>query len=335
MKISKYMRACTLIISALLCLTLCSCSLRSNQNNVKINSKKYNIAVISGGKDDEEFSSFCYGVSESFKNIGYKTDSFCANSNKAYLEEILSKSLEGGYVGVVLYDLNSYADEFIQRAREAGVYVAVFSSGIYENPEAVTVCYDQNQMTINSIDELVKYAAEDEYPGFNIVKIWHDAKDPVTSSRSASFDSYVSSKGINVSSVIYEEVLNTKNGLSRLVKNAVSQLPNEGFNYLWVCDDKMAKLIAEELQKESIHNAIIISTGITQSSLKSMQSLESYWYASSIISFKTSGQVCANVLSGCIENKSVQSITSIPAKMLYSKDLANENKNQILEELNI
>lgn len=313
----------------------CSCN-SDNKSGKKVQTeKKYNVAVISGAADDEDFSSFFQSVSDTFKNIGYRTDKFSANGNTAYLNDILNSSLEGGYMGVILYDLNDYADEFVLKANEAGVFSLVFTSSIYENENAKIVAYDQKQMAIDSVDALVEYAKSKGDSKPKIIKVWHDRTGLATSTKSTTFDEYVKEEKINVVSEICEETLRVEDGLSRAVKAAISDLPDDEFNYLWVCDDAMAKLVIEVLKSEGIHNAVVVSASMSPSGLEAMHELSEYWYASSVVGFKTSGQMCAEALSACVENKEVPNITSISTTVIYGSDIAGLDKNTLADALGI
>ena len=116
-----------ILCTAVLCMFLGGCDRQKTAQNVNKTDKKYNIAVISGGNCDEEFESFFYGVYDEFSNIGYSVDKFAAGNDEDYLNQLFSDCLNGGYLGVVLYDLNEYAEEFSVKAKEAGVFVSVFS----------------------------------------------------------------------------------------------------------------------------------------------------------------------------------------------------------------
>ncbi len=333
------MLRCRKLILAVSCIiifgVLCSCAPKNTINDKASERKKYNIAVISSGKDNEDFSSFFNSVSDTFRNIGYKTDKFSANDNSEYLNDILNSSLEGGYIGVILYDSNAIADEFAKKASEAGIFTLVFSSGFYENPQAITVLYDQKQMTIDSINALVAFAAwgGDNKP--KIVKVWHDRNDLSTSAKEKAFNDYVTAAKIDVAVEICEETLRTERGLSRATKTAISNLPDLGFNYIWVCDDEMAELVINELDKESIQNAIVVSASMSPSGIKNMQELSSYWYASSLVSFKNAGVICADVLSGCIENKAVSKVTNVATRIVYGEEIKNLEKEELEEKLGI
>lgn len=316
----------------ILCMLFCGCSNENSSRNIKNNGQKYNIAVISAGACDEEFNGFFSGVYDTFRNIGYSVDKFAAANDEQYLESVLADSLKGGYIGVVLYDLNDYADEFIEEAKKAGVFVCVFSKDAYQSDRAPTVCYNQEQLTKTAIDELLKMYREDiSYPK-TVIKAWYDETDSVKMSRSYLFDTYASQNGLPVNGYLYEEKLNDKSGLSRTAKNQLLALPQTGTNYIWAVDDTMAALIAEYLKDESINNAVVVNIGMNQKNIHKMFEYETYWSAASVVSYKTSGSVCADVLSKSIESKQVQPVTYIPAFMLYSEELEENPSIEILEE---
>ena len=48
---------------------------------------------------------------------------------------------------------------------------------------------------------------------------------------------------------------------------------------------------------------------------------DTYWPAASVVSYTTTGKLCADELVKTIENKPIEKITYVPAFMLYSSEL--------------
>lgn len=316
----------------ILCVTISGCGRKAPVNEVKNDGQKYNIAVISGGICDEKFESFFSGVYECFRNIGYSVDQFAAANDEEYLKSILNDSLGGGYIGVILYNLGDYADEYVIKAKEAGVFVSVFSENAYVHPNVSNICYDQEQMTKISVDELVNLYRTDATASKVIVKAWYDETNAVNAARSQTFDKYIAKNGLKAKVDIYEESLNEKSGLSRTTKSQLRDLPQTGMNYIWAADETMAQMIAEYLKFESINNAVVVNIGMSQKNIHKMYEYETYWHAASVVSYTASGRVCAETLSKNIEQKPVEQVIYIPTFMLYSRDLEENPNIEIVDE---
>lgn len=327
----KIAKSCLLAVLVLMCLNLSGCVQNKTSSAVQVSSKKYNIAVISAMNDSSEFETFCDKITQEFNNIGYNVDTFSAKDDKEYLNSLLSKSLNGGYVGVVLYDINDYAEKFAKEAQERNVACVVFSKSDLKIPNVPIVSYNQSELVKLSVDELVKQSDEDEE--FSIVKVWCNSEKEIISARVSEFDKYIASKGIKKSLDIYEKELNLKSGLSRNSKEELKSLPNEGFNYIWVADDDMAAMVSEYLKEESINNASVVCVGMSRKNISKMYEYENYWQAASAVSFNVSAVKCAEVLSRSIEKKTVDFEYKIPAVVLRSNMLDENSSIDAIEKL--
>ncbi len=301
-------------------------------NNVGVDGQKYNIAVISAGESNDEYNGFFDGIYEIFREIGYSVDKYAAVGDEEYLETILNDSLKGGYIGVILYDLSEYAQEYVKKAQEAGIYVALFNKTDYTHDGVANICYDQESLAGISVDDLIKRYKEDLGAEKTVVKAWYDENNTVNAKRAKIFDEKMQANGIPVSVNAYEYSLNLKSGLSRNVKSQIYGLSQTGTNYIWVVDDTMALMIAEFLKSESINNAVVINIGVTPKSIKKMFDYETYWPAASVVSYTTTGKLCARELVKTIENKPIEKVTFVPAFMLYSSELDENVTIEVIDE---
>lgn len=315
----------------ILCACLSGCNGNSGGNNIESDGQKYNIAVISAGECNDEYNGFFDGIYEVFREIGYSVDKYAADGNKEYLETILNDSLKGGYIGVILYDLSEYAEEYVKKAQEAGVHVTLFNKTDYTHEKVANICYDQESLAGISVDELIKRYREDLGAEKTVVKAWYDETNPVNAKRAKIFDEKMQASGIPVSVNAYEYSLNSKSGLSRNVKSQIYGLSQTGTNYIWVVDDTMALMIAEFLRNESINNAVVINIGVTPKSIKKMFDYETYWPAASVVSYTTTGKLCAQELVKTIEKKPIEKVTFLPAFMLYSSELDENATIEVID----
>ncbi len=328
----RFVKLIALLMGMVMVFNLCGCQKNSSQAPVSVSSKKYNIAVISAESGSGEFEMFCSGVTTEFNNIGYNVDKFAAQKDKDYLETVLEESLKGGYVGVILYDLNDYAEDFAKKAKEAGVSCVAFAKSDYTSDLMPVVRCNQAEMTRLSIDELTKVSNLPISDG--IVKVWSNKDSAVNMARSNEFDRYTVSKGIKTAANLYEEGFSVKSGLSRTTKTALNNLPQTGFNYIWAVDDDMAAAVSEYLSKESINNAAVSCVGITQKNILKMYKYELYWRAASAVSYSASGRECAKNLSSRIENKETESVFDVAAVVLHSSSLNENSTIEIVEKSN-
>lgn len=327
----KFARVLAFAIVVLMCFVSVSCEKNTQTSPVQISSKKYNIAVISGQSATDEFDTFCSAVTSEFNNIGYNVDKFAVNDDKEYLNELLTQSLNGGYVGVVLYDLDEYVDDFVIKASKADVACVAFSKSEYKNENASVICYNQAELVEMSVDAIVNSSGANLSDG--IVKIWCNSDNAANRARSDEFDKYTMAKKIKTASVIYENDFDLNSGLSRTTKIAIQDLPQDKFNYIWTVNDDMALAVCEYLKAENINNAEVVCVGMTHKNISEMYKYKTYWRASSVVGVKTSGTKCAEVLSKIIEKKPAEKFVQIPSAILYSNDLNKDTNADIIEDL--
>lgn len=319
------------IILSVLIIVSCfaGCSLKSPGGTTPQTAK--NIAVITAGESDEEFDNFCSGVSEKFNYLGYKVDKFATKGDTAYLDSLLTASLNGGYTGVILYDLNDYAEDFYQKASAAGVGAVIFSKVPFESEKIPVVCYDQEGLVSLSAEQLLKLYNESDATKKTVAKIWYYGKDDEGILRSDVFSDKMKDSGVRIGIEAYEETL--ASGLSRSTKAKISSLPEDGECFVWVSDDNMANLVSTYLKSESINNAVVVSVGFSQKNLKNMFLYKNYWNSTSAVSYKKAGSVCADVLNKSIDGNEYDIVTYIPGVVLETESLKDDSSVEVLEEI--
>ncbi len=310
---------------------LAGCSLNRTSGGLTPHAAKKNIAVITAGESDEEFDNFCNGVLEKFTYHGYKVDKFATRGDMTYLDDLFASSLNGGYTGVILYDLNDYAEDFYKKASEAGVWTVIFSKVPFESEKLPVVCYDQEEMVSLSVDQLLELYKGSDAGKKTVAKIWCYGKDEEGFLRSDVFSKKMQENGIRVAFEAYEETL--ASGLSRSTKAKISTLPEDGECFVWVSDDDMANLVSTYLKNESINNAVVVSVGFSQKNLKNMFLSKNYWHSTSAVSYKKAGAVCADVLNKCFDGTEHDVITYIPSVVLETESLEDDSSIEVLEEI--
>jgi len=279
-----------------------------------------NIKVIRKIGGDDHTAQFLAGAKLEGESLGFKVDTFSANSNTAQFLDALDQAANSGADGVVVSHGDDPATvQAVQKLRDQGIEVVAFDSvgELADIPGVTLTSQDDEALAQYALDQLVKEQGEEA----KIVYLWVDGFPPMVRRNAVYQDMLAKHPGIKEIDRFGVASANTSIDTQNAVAAMLTKYPKGEIDAIFATWDAFAIGAARALIEAGRTEIKIYGIDVSNADLQIMQEEDSPWVATAAVDPKMIGAVAVRLLAKKLAGEETPATYDLEAALIEQSAL--------------